>query len=45
MNPESGAEYRRSQVLGLLLVAICLLAAILARADMHVLFAPGWWRF
>ena len=39
------SAYRRAQVFGLLLIAAGLLAAILARADMHVLFAPGWWRF
>jgi hypothetical protein len=37
--------YRRSQVLGLLMVAAVLLAVILARADMRILFPPGWWRF
>ena len=45
MKLEQAAAYRRSQVFGLLIVAACLLAFILARADGHVLFAPGWWRF
>jgi hypothetical protein len=43
MNPQA-AVYRRAQVLGLLLIALCLLSVVLSRADMHVLFPPGWWR-
>ena len=45
MKSPHALAYRRSQVLGLLMVAAVLLAVILARADIRILFSPGWWRF
>ncbi len=41
----TAAQQRRAQVLGLLLIAAAILALTLLRADLHTLFAPGWWRF
>ncbi|HEY0784855.1 MAG TPA: hypothetical protein VGD62_03230 [Acidobacteriaceae bacterium] len=38
-------RYRRSQVLGLLLIAGVILAVTLLRAERGMLFPPGWWRF
>lgn len=35
---------QRSQVRGLILLAVLLVLAALLRADKHALFAPGWWR-
>ena len=37
-------KYRRSQVMGLLMIAGVILLVALWRADLHSLFAPGWWR-
>jgi hypothetical protein len=37
-------EFRKRQVYGLLIVALVLLAAGIARSSMHNLFPPGWWR-
>ena len=39
------AQYRRRQILGLLLLAVVILAGALYRADTRILFPPGWWRF
>ena len=38
------AEIRR-QISGLLIIAAIILLIALLRADRHVLFPPGWWRF
>ncbi len=37
-------ELRKRQVYGLLIVAVILLVAGVARSSMHDLFPPGWWR-
>jgi len=39
------AEIRRRQISGLLIIAAIILLIALLRADRHVLFPPGWWRF
>ncbi|HEY6448344.1 MAG TPA: hypothetical protein VIY53_17935 [Acidobacteriaceae bacterium] len=36
---------RRRRVLGILLLAAAILVFALLRADRHVLFPPGWWRW
>jgi hypothetical protein len=38
-------RHRRAQTLGLVLIALLILAFTLLRADKHALFPPGWWRF
>lgn len=35
----------RRQMIGLLIIAAVILLIALYRADRHVLFPPGWWRF
>ena len=35
----------RRQIAGLLIIAAFILIIALARADRHVLFPPGWWRW
>jgi hypothetical protein len=37
-------ELRKRQVYGLLIIALVLLAAGIARSSMRDLFPPGWWR-
>jgi hypothetical protein len=37
-------ELRKRQVYGLLIVAVILLLAGVARSSMRDLFPPGWWR-
>ena len=37
-------ELRKRQVYGLLIAAMILLLFGVARASMHDLFPPGWWR-
>lgn len=36
---------RRNQVIGILLVAVAILAFTLLRANWHDLFPHGWWRW
>jgi hypothetical protein len=35
----------RRQIAGLLIIAAAILLIALLRADRHVLFPPGWWRW
>jgi hypothetical protein len=35
----------RRQIAGLLIIAGVILVIALLRADLHVLFPPGWWRW
>jgi hypothetical protein len=35
----------RRQIAGLLIIAAVILVIALLRADRHVLFPPGWWRW
>jgi hypothetical protein len=35
----------RRQISGLLIIAVIILLIALLRADRHILFPPGWWRF
>jgi len=35
----------RRQISGLLIIAAIILVIALLRADRHVLFSPGWWRW
>jgi hypothetical protein len=37
-------ELRKRQVYGLLIIALILLAAGVARSSVHDIFPPGWWR-
>ena len=41
----TGDKLFRRQISGLLIVAGIILLIALLRADRHVLFPPGWWRF
>lgn len=36
---------RRRRILGILLLAAAILVFTLLRADRHMLFPPGWWRW
>ena len=36
---------RRQQILGIVLIAVLILAFTLYRADWHNLFPRGWWRW
>lgn len=38
------SRFQRTQVLGLILLALLILLIAFLRADKHALFAPGWWR-
>lgn len=50
--PGSGAQsprnrpsrFQRSQIIGLILLAMLLILVAFLRADKHAFFAPGWWR-
>lgn len=38
------SRFQRTQILGLILLALLILLIAFLRADKHALFAPGWWR-
>jgi hypothetical protein len=38
-------DLRKRQAYGLLIILVILVVAGIARASMHDLFPPGWWRF
>jgi hypothetical protein len=40
----SHAQQRRRQITGLLIFPAIILLVALYRADLHVIFPPGWWR-
>ena len=37
-------RFQRTQILGLILLALLLVLLAFLRADKHAFFAPGWWR-
>jgi len=37
--------HRRQQILGILLLAAIVFIFVLLRADRHVIFPTGWWRW
>jgi len=41
----AGEKLFRRQISGLLIIAAIILLIALLRADRHVLFPAGWWRF
>lgn len=38
------SRFLRTQILGLILLALIIMLIAFLRADKHALFAPGWWR-
>ncbi len=43
-SPRRPSRFFRSQILGLILLALLIILIAFLRADKHALFAPGWWR-